>query len=329
MKNVKLHIPHDLLRITYYVLVILHSSFFILHSSFSCAQQPPLTIAIIQPHDVTAYQEAVDGFLKQLRRSLKQEINPIIYESPQGLYTSVQQANKTMMTASQIALILTVGTEATAEIAQTMTKIPIVFTMVLDPENILNQREDIVGASLNIPPEFQLNMIKEVLPDAHHIGVLYDPNKHPNFIAEHTPVMEKFNLTFNPFPVSSPKDIPKALEQVRQKADVLWGIVDNTVYTSKTTEFIIRYTIKEKIPFIGLSASYVKAGALCALVFDNKDIGRQAAELAGRLLSGTSVSELQTSVPEKIGLAINRRTAEIIGVKIPQNMLEKAVIVYE
>jgi putative ABC transport system substrate-binding protein len=311
------------------ILFIVHCSLFIAHCSLASAQQPPLTIAIIQPHDVTAYQEAVDGFLKQLRRSLQQEINPIIYESPQGLYTSLQQANNAMTSASPIALILTVGTEATAEIAQTITNIPIVFTMVLDPKNILNQRQDIVGASLNIPPEFQLNMIKEVLPDAHHIGVLYDPTKHINFIEDHTQVMEKFDFTLHPFPVSSPKDIPKALEQVRQQADVLWGIVDNTVYTSKTTEFIIRYTIKEKIPFIGLSASYVKAGALCALVFDNKDIGRQAAELAGRLLSGTSVSELQTSVPEKIGLAINRRTAEIIGVKIPQNMVEKAVIVYE
>jgi putative ABC transport system substrate-binding protein len=329
MKNEKFCIFAILLSIARYTLLIAHCLLLIAHCSFSAyAQQNPLTIAIIQPHDVTAYQEAVEGFLKSLRRQLKQDFNTVIYESPQGLYTTLQQ-EKNSSKPSTMALILTVGTEATAAIARTVTNIPIVFTMVLDPESILHQRHDIVGASLNIPAEFQLNMIKELLPNAEKIGIIYDPNKNAGFVEDNTVLAEKFHLHIKPFSVTSQKDIPKALEQLSREADVLWGIVDNTVYTSRTTEFIIRYTVKEHIPFIGISASYVKAGALCALVFDNKDIGRQSAELAARILSATPASELQITTPESIHLAINLRTAEIIGVKIPQVIREKAAIVYE
>jgi putative ABC transport system substrate-binding protein len=111
--------------------------------------------------------------------------------------------------------------------------------------------------------------------------------------------------------------------------DVLWGIVDQTVYTSNTAKFIIRYTVEKHLPFVGLSPSYVKAGALCSLVFDSHDIGRQAAELAVRILSGTPAAVLRTTTPENIQLALNLRTADIIGVTIPQEVREHALIVYE
>ena len=329
MKNDVLHITSYLLRITYYVLLIFHVSLFTFHVSLPAqAQQSPLTIAIVQPHDVSAYNEAVEGFLTQLGRSLKHDFNTVVYETPQGLYATLEK-EKNPAKPSGIDLILTVGTEATAAVSRKITDIPIVFTMVLNPESILTPRPDIVGASLNIPVELQFNMIKEILPTAENVGIIYDPARNAGFVEKIAAFAEKFHLQIKSFPVTSQKDIPKALEQLDEEADVLWGIVDNTVYTSQTAKFVIRDTVEKHIPFIGISASYVKAGALCALVFDNQDIGRQAAELARQILSGTPASELQTTTPEKIAIAINLRTAEIIGVTIPKNILEQAPIMYE
>ncbi len=320
----------NITRYIYYMLFIFHFSFFSFQlSAPAYSQQDPLTIAIIQPQDITAYYEAVDGFLKHLGRHLKPDFNTIVYESPQGLYARLEQEKKNLINSSDIDLILTVRTEATSEVSHKISDIPIVFTMVLDPERILNYRSNIVGASVNIPSEVQLNMIKEILPSVENVGVIYDPNRNSNFVEQSTVLAEKLGLRIKPFPVKSQKDIPKTLQQLRKEAEVLWGIVDNTVYTSQTAKYIIEYTQKERLPFIGISTSWVKAGALWALMFDNEDIGRQSADLARRLLSGTPVSDLQTTTPERIHLAINLRTADIIGIEIPKKIREQASIIYE
>jgi putative ABC transport system substrate-binding protein len=340
MKKHKSHITYYI----YWLVFIVHFSLFILHlPSTAHSQQEPPTIAIIQPYDIKAYQEAVEGFLSHLGRHLKQDFNTIIYESPQGLYTTLQQEKNGSIQSTDgphvksgahlnagIDLILTVGTEATSEISRTISDIPIVFTMVLDPDNIFTYRNDIVGASVNIPPETQLKMIKEVLPTAKNVGVIYDPNRNADFVKNSTVLAKKLGLQIKSFPVKSQKDIPKALQRVSKDADVLWGIVDDTVYNSQTAKFVIQDTVRRyRIPFIGISASYVKAGALYALVFDNRDIGRQSAELANRILAATPVAELQSTTPERIRLALNLRTAELIGIEIPEKIIKKATIVYE
>ena len=287
-----------------------------------------VTIAIVQPQNVHAYQEAVNGFLTTLRANFSSPVNIIEYDSPEGLYKTLKPSSDSAERA-EIDLIVAIGTNAAAEISKTIQHIPIVFSMVLDPETVLQHRRDMVGASLNIPVELQLKFIKEILPAAKTVGVIYDPNRNAEYVQRLHAAAAPFRLEIKTFPVTSQKDIPQALDSVRAQTDVLLGIVDNTVYTSRTTEFIIRFTVQEQLPFIGLSLSYVKAGALCSLVFDNYDIGRQTAELAQKILAGVLPAALQITTPEKLDIALNLRTAKIIGVSIPKQIQRNAAIVYE
>lgn len=287
-----------------------------------------VTIAIVQPQNVRAYQEAVNGFLTTLRAKFSSSVNIMVYDSPEGLYKTLKPSSGSTKQA-EIDLIVAIGTNATSDISRIIHHIPIVFSMVLDPETVVQHRRDIVGASLNIPVEFQLKFIKEILPAAKTVGVIYDPNRNTAYVQRLHSIASPFHLKIKTFPVTSQKDIPQALSNVKAQTDVLLGIVDNTVYTSRTTEFIIRFTVQEQLPFIGLSLSYVKAGALCSLVFDNYDIGRQTAELAQKILAGVSPATLQITTPEKLDIALNLRTANIIGVSIPKQIQRNAAIVYE
>jgi len=308
---------------------IVLSSIFLLGWAWKmAAQERPLTIAIIQPYNISAYYEAVEGFTEQLRRQLKQDFQTVVYESPDGLYSAMKQRQLTA-NAPEIDLILTVGTQATAEVSKQITEIPIVFTMVLDPERTVQNTQNVVGVSVNIPVELQFGMIKEVLPTAKNIGVIYDPGRNARFIEDSGRIAAQFGLRLKQFPVTSQKDIPDALERVSKEADALWGIVDDTVYTSQTARSIIQTTWKNQLPFIGTSEAYVKAGALWALVFENKDIGRQSAMLASQILSGTSVASLQETIPRKIGWIINLRTAQLIGVEFSNKIIDQAWEAYE
>nr|ABD75799.1 hypothetical protein [uncultured bacterium] len=293
------------------------------------AQERPLTIAIIQPYNINAYYEAVEGFTEQLHRQLKQDFQTVVYESPEGLYSAMKQRQLTA-NAPEIDLILTVGTQATAEVSKHVTEIPIVFTMVLEPERTVQDTQNVVGVSVNIPVELQFSMMKEVLPTAKDIGVIYDPGRNARFIEDSARTAAQLGFRLKQFPVTSQKDIPAALEQVSKEADVLWGIVDNTVYTSQTARSIIQTTWKKQLPFVGTSEAYVKAGALWALVLRIKILGgRQSAMLASQILSGTSAASLQETIPRKIGWIINLRTAKLIGVEFSNKIIDRAWEAYE
>ncbi|PID58861.1 hypothetical protein CSB45_02355 [candidate division KSB3 bacterium] len=283
-----------------------------------------LVIAIVQPQHVDAYQEAVQGFLEYLRRHLPRQFTAILYEKPEKLYAALGSKD-----APPVQLIVTIGTTVTADVIGRVHDIPVLFSMLFNPESILQGRRDVVGASLNIPFALQLELISTVLPRVKTVGLLYDPEKNDSTIHRYLAQAEDSRLRLKVFPVTSAKELPNALSKVAKEADALLGIVDSSVYSSRTTELVIRYTLKKQLPFIGISPSYVKAGALCSLTFDSRDVGRQTAQLALNILGGTPVEELEISLPEKIHFALNLKTADMIDVSIPGKIQDQAAIVYE
>ena len=75
---------------------------------------------------------------------------------------------------------------------------------------------------------------------------------------------------------------------------------------------------------MGLSSSFVTAGALMSLSCDYEDIGKQAAEIADRILKGESVGDIPVAVPRKVSLSLNLRTADRIRLRIPDAVIESA-----
>ena len=288
------------------------------------------TIVIIQPRSVAAYQDAVQGFLRHLRILSPTRFHTMIFEEPAGLYKMLDAAaEEEASIRADIRLIVTIGSSATLDVAQHIRDIPIVFSMMLDPERLPPDQANVTGVSLRIPLHLQLQMIASLLPTVKNIGVIYEAQKNEAVVQHLMAAASAVHLKITPFPVTSQKDIPAAMDRLAKNADALLGIVDGMVYTSKTAGSMIRYTVKHQIPFIGISASYVKAGALGALDVDPVDIGRQTAIIAQRILSGESTAASAAVPPEKIDLAINLRTADIIGVTIPKTIRERATILYE
>jgi putative ABC transport system substrate-binding protein len=80
---------------------------------------------------------------------------------------------------------------------------------------------------------------------------------------------------------------------------------------------------------MGPFPSFVKAGALFTLAWDDKDVGRQSGELALRILAGESPNQIPLTTPRMIYLVLNLRTAEQIKLKIPPHIVSVAKEVYQ
>lgn len=230
-------------------------------------------------------------------------------------------------------LIMTFGTFATEMARKDIKETPIVFSTVLNPEEsrIVTSPAphdgNVTGASLDIPLETQFSYLLRVVPSATRIGVLYNPRETGGMVEKARATAGRMGLTLVTEAVKNETDLPRAIDRLFGRIDVLWSVADSTVFSPPAIQQIIVEAIKNKVPFMGLSPSFVKAGALFSMKWDDTDVGRQAGEAAIKVFSRPEeVSIIPVTTPRNLSLLINLQAARAIGLVIPEKVLKKAEV---
>lgn len=82
------------------------------------------------------------------------------------------------------------------------------------------------------------------------------------------------------------------------------------------------------MPFVGLSPSFVKAGALLAFSTDYRDLGHQAARQSLEILDGTPAHLVPMTAPRSLKLSINMNTARQIRVEFDEGTRSNADVYF-
>lgn len=281
-------------------------------------------IAVLVSYNGAPFEKAVAGIKEHLA---KQDI-PIEYD----VYALNGDANKAKLFVAQTKkskpqLVITLGSLALDEAAKEITDIPIVTGMVLRKEQ-LEAHPNVSGVLLEIPIELQLQWIQKLVPRAKNIGVLYNPEENGALVEAAAKIARKMGLKLAAQEVAAPKNLPSALKNITNNVDVLWGISDKTVLTPQTAKDILLFSFRNRIPFVGLSASWVKAGAYYALDRDYNDIGLQCGEMAYKILKGSGIQSLHPVSPRKIVYSLNMKTAGQMKIDVPEALAQGAVTVF-
>ena len=127
-------------------------------------------------------------------------------------------------------------------------------------------------------------------------------------------------------PVRSPKEAIKSLSKLQARGiDALWVVPDKNVLAPAVIKQLIRFSYRNGVPLIGLSERHAKMGMLMSLSFASSyDIGRQAGELAQRIINGESPWEVPYTKARQTKLFINLIAARRLGIKIPDAILKQA-----
>jgi putative ABC transport system substrate-binding protein len=182
----------------------------------------------------------------------------------------------------------------------------------------------VTGASLDIPSEVQFTYVRRLLPAAKRVGVLFHPAETGLVVEAARSAAAKHGFTLVTKPVGEGDDTVAALRTLMDDVDAVWAVADAKVFTSQVTPALILASLRRRIPLIGLSIAHVRAGALAALYCDYEDVGAQTAELALKVLGGGSPRDLPITTPRRIGLALNLRTAEHLGLSVPADVEAEA-----
>jgi putative ABC transport system substrate-binding protein len=101
-------------------------------------------------------------------------------------------------------------------------------------------------------------------------------------------------------------------------------VVDELVLTPQTAKHILLFSFQNRIPFVGLSTAWVKAGAVYALDWDYTDLGMQCGEMALKVLQGTAINTLPPVIPRKVVYALNQKTARHMKIEIAETLVHGA-----
>ena len=148
------------------------------------------------------------------------------------------------------------------------------------------------------------------------MGVIYDPSKTGNIIENAEEKIEAAGLNLVKYEIDSTREVSEAIENLIGKIDALWLLPDSTVVTKKSFAFIKSAALENKIPLLCTSDVFVKAGALAAVSSDHKDVGRQAAELARKILESQPSGSPGIVYPDHFKLTVNTDTAKKLGLKL-------------
>jgi len=277
-------------------------------------------IVILTSSRAAPYEEALAGFQQALRQQGVRAIFEVL--SLEGETHRVAQVLQDVKQGGR-ALLLTLGTAATQRARQDITTVPIIAGLVLSADEFKGA-PNMSGVTLDFPVTLQLEWLRRFLPTAKTIGVIYNPKENQQRIEAASRVAYELGLKLESQQVSDTRELPTALETLAKKIDVLWGVVDELVLTPQTAKHILLFSFQNRIPFVGLSTAWVKAGAVYALDWDYTDLGMQCGEMALKVLRGTPINALPPMVPRKVVYALNQKTARHMKIEIAETLVHGA-----
>jgi putative ABC transport system substrate-binding protein len=87
---------------------------------------------------------------------------------------------------------------------------------------------------------------------------------------------------------------------------------------------IASFSIKNRIPAVDGWAPFARQGNLMIYGPVIEDVYRRLAVYVDKILRGAKPADLPVELPTKVELVINLKTADALGLKIPQSLLVRA-----
>mgnify|MGYP000154008364 CR=1 FL=1 len=292
-------------------------------------------LGIIQFAEHGSLDNCRKGFLKGLEsEGIKEGENlKITYKNSQA-DTATDNQIASNFASKKLDMICAIATPSaqSAYNAAMKADIPVIYTAVTDPVAAELADKDgkpvgeVTGTSDKLPVEEQLKMIREMLPDAKKIGIMYTTSEANSVsaIEEYKSLVKKYDFELVEKGITTTADVSLAADDLLSKVDCITNLTDNTVVASLPT--ILDKANEKKIPVFGSEIEQVKIGCLAAEGIDYIALGKQTGKMAAKVLKGEAkASEQNFETITEPGFYVNNKVAENLGITVPDDLANNAV----
>lgn len=252
------------------------------------------------------------------------------------------QAN--MVTAGQIArrligeqpdAIVAIATPVAQAVVNGNTSVPVLFSAVTDPvgarlvESLEKPGGIATGTTDMSPVRQQVELIREILPDAQRIGIMYNAGEANSvtLVKHFREVCQDLGIQPVEGVVTNSAGVMQAAKSLVGRVDAIYIPTDNTVISA--VEAVLNVSVQARLPVFCADTDSVAKGALAALSVDYYKLGEQTGDMLIRILQGANPESMPVEMLEDNELHINLKYADDMGVHFPQSVLDRAQKIHQ
>jgi len=288
-------------------------------------------IGISQFVEHPALDGARDGFIDGLKEAGFEDGKniDIILENAQADFPTTQTIASKLV-GENVDLILAIATPSAQSAANATKDIPIIVTAVTDlvdaglVKSYEKPETNVTGTTDLNPVREQLELLKEILPEAKNLGIIYNAAE-PNSVLQVNiakAAAEDFDLEILEASVANTSEVNQAVQTLARKVDAIYTPTDNTVASAISA--MVKAANDANIPIIGAERGHVEGGALATIGIDYYLLGKQTGLMAARILNGENPAEIPVEGFKDLKLVVNKNSADILGLIIPEAVLSRA-----
>ena len=279
-------------------------------------------IGVLQLVQHTALDAANEGFIAALDDA------GIAYEVDQQNASGDQSACQTV--ASKFAnekkdLILAIATPAAQAMVGAVEDTPVLVTAVTDPaeSGLVDTNEkpgaNVTGTSDLTPVKEQIDLLKQLVPEAKTVGVLYCSAESNSKIQADMAkeAIAAAGMESKEYTVSSSNEIQTVVQSMVGAVDAVYAPTDNVIAAGMATVGMVAGD--NNLPVICGEAGMVQNGGLATYGIDYYQLGYMTGQQAVKILTeGASPADMPIEYlpAEKCELTVNEETAQTLGIDV-------------
>ncbi|GAB4259123.1 MAG: hypothetical protein Kow0065_09020 [Methylomicrobium sp.] len=293
--------------------------FFLCCPPSSYAQAVPITVTAILSHDAAPYRDVLQG-VRQAFAAHRLDI---------ALDVHVIEENVDKISVKEAALsakpqaVLSLGSLATEFAVSQLPELPLCAGLIVD-RSVLGSPVKATASTLKFPLEIEMQWLKKFIGAGKTIAVLYDRNKNADDLIDLQHLARRDGLDIYPLPVDGSADLLDALKRLPQQTAAIWSFAESGLLNAQTAKHALLYSFRNRVPLIGLSSQWTKAGALYSLDRDYIDIGVQCGEKLLQILNGTPPERIPIEPPRKVLYSVNLKTLRHMKLEVPEYLIQGA-----
>jgi putative ABC transport system substrate-binding protein len=303
------------------------------------AQQRARVVRVGILHPGSPPDPWLDGLREGLRESGYTEGKDLIFEYrwAEGRSERLPDLADILIASKVDIIVVMTGPAVHAAMKRTST-VPIVMAVSGDPvgtgavRSLARPGGNVTGLSLMSDDlaGLRLSVLKEAVPAAKRIGVLYNPSEPPTAaeLRETEAAAQKLGVTLQPLVARSGDELgPLFAEAAAGGCDALITFAHGFAFfhRRRISELAAQY----RLPAMYGWREYADIGGLMTYGPNVTAALRRAAGFVDRILKGANPADLPVEQPTKFELVINLKTAKALGLTVPPSVLARADEVIE
>jgi ABC-type uncharacterized transport system substrate-binding protein len=220
--------------------------------------------------------------------------------------------------------------------AQPEDRIPVVFLHPSDPvadglvESLSHPGGNLTGVfGARDPVAKQLELYQQIMPGLHRLLTLVDSTDAatPPLLTQARDAAEQLGLELVIREASEAADLERAFHSLKPR-EVGGAFLLSPSLRLNFSKRTLELAAEASLPVQAHRKEWVDQGALFSLGVDVGPVGAAGARFVDAILTGTPPADLPVEEVPRVEFAINLGTAEKLGIRVPQEVIERADVVY-